>query len=177
MARQRVKKTALQLPTSIEEVDKLVADIGELQREMATLEFAMNQQIEALKAHFGPKVDLLSEAIKDKLQAIEAYAASNRVELTQDGKTKTVKLRSGTLSWRFTPRAVTVRGVQQVIERLKELGLHQYLRVKTEIDKQAILANPEKALAVEGIKLTRREEFVVTPSYTQVEVVKQGKVV
>ena len=177
MPSQRAKKTAIQLPASKEEVDKLVADIGELQREQAMNEAAMNQQIEALKAYYGPKADLLSLAIKDKLQAIEAYAAVHRAELTEDGKTKTVKLRSGTISWRLTPRAVTVRGVEQVKARLEEMGLKKYLRVKTEIDKQAILADPAQALAVDGIKLTRREEFVVTPSHTQAEVVKQGKVV
>jgi phage host-nuclease inhibitor protein Gam len=174
---RRTKKVSLDLPQSIEEVDSLVAHIGELQREVSAKQSAMNKQIEALKGHYGPQVDLLVQAINQDLEAIEAYAAVNRNHLTGDGKTKTIKLRSGTISWRNTPKSVTIRGVQQVIDRLKALGLTQYIRVKEEVDKNAILANPDKALAIEGVKLTQREEFVVVPSNSQAEVIKKGKVV
>lgn len=135
----------------------------------------MNQQIEAIKVQCGSQADLRKQAIAELMKSIQPYMEVNRDNLTDGGKTKTVKLRSGTISWRLTPKAVTVRGVEQVISRFKQLGLTQYLRVKTEIDKQSILANPDQALAVEGVKLTQREEFVVTPSESQAEVVKKGR--
>lgn len=175
MPRQRAKKDSVKLPQSIEEVDGMVAQIGELQREVQSIEISMNQQIEAIKVQCGSQADLRKHAIAELMKSIQPYMEVNRDNLTDGGKTKTVKLRSGTISWRLTPKAVTVRGVEQVISRFKQLGLTQYLRVKTEIDKQSILANPDQALAVEGVKLTQREEFVVTPSESQAEVVKKGR--
>lgn len=175
MPRQRAKKDSVKLPQSIEEVDGMVAQIGELQREVQSIEISMNQQIEAIKVQCGSQADLRKQAIAELMKSIQPYMEVNRDNLTDGGKTKTVKLRSGTISWRLTPKAVTVRGVEQVISRFKQLGLTQYLRVKTEIDKQSILANPDQALAVEGVKLTQREEFVVTPSESQAEVVKKGR--
>jgi phage host-nuclease inhibitor protein Gam len=175
LPRQRAKKDSVKLPQSIEEVDGMVAQIGELQREVQSIEISMNQQIEAIKVQCGSQADLRKQAIAELMKSIQPYMEVNRDNLTDGGKTKTVKLRSGTISWRLTPKAVTVRGVEQVISRFKQLGLTQYLRVKTEIDKQSILANPDQALAVEGVKLTQREEFVVTPSESQAEVVKKGR--
>lgn len=177
LARQRAKKPALQLPQTIEEVDESVAEIGQLQRTIQAIESEMNDKIDIIKAEYGQKADANRRKIGDLLDSVESYAAVNRNELTDDGRSKTVKLRSGLLSWRNTPPAVSISKVEEVKDRLKTLGLDQFLRTKQEIDRQAILADKEVALAVEGIRITQREEFVVTPNESQAEVIKKGKVV
>ncbi len=176
MARKAaVKKVARPLPQSIEEVDAHVARIGEIQRDKALNELAMNEELEAVRAKWAAINEPLGNELNELIEDVISYAGVNRDSLTDNGKTKTVKLRSGELRWRFTPQSVTVTGVETVKKSLEDLGLQRFLRPKTEIDKEAMLKEPAVAMAVNGISIGRREEFVIVPNESQIEVVKPGK--
>ena len=64
----------------------------------------------------------------------------------------------------------TLRGVKDIIDRLKKLKLTQFIRRIEEIDKEAMLKDPDTAAAVEGVKIgSGGEDFVITPSKTELD--------
>ena len=74
------------------------------------------------------------------------------------------------MGWRTSPPAVQIKDVEDVIKRIKKLGLVDFIRTKETIDKPAMLKNPEKAKSVQGVSITQNEEFFVKPAELKVEV-------
>jgi len=163
-----MKTDALAVPSSREEAEQLLADIGRLQRQVTTVESGMNDRLSKVKAEYELKAKPLNDEISDKFRALHVWAEANRHDLLK-GRAKTAKLATGEVSWRITPPSVRITGVKVVIERLKQLGLHQMLRSKEEPNKEAILAAPDKVEGVKGISITQREEFVAKPFESQIE--------
>lgn len=57
-----------------------------------------------------------------------------------------------------------MRGADSVIEMLKRLGLTEFVRTKEEVNKEAILNQPDKVRGVAGLNvITGVEDFVITP--------------
>ena len=55
-------------------------------------------------------------------------------------------------------------GVERVLEALRRLGLHRFIRRKEEVNKEAILAEPQAVSAVPGISIAQGvEDFAITP--------------
>ena len=84
--------------------------------------------------------------------------------LTNGGKVKTANLITGEVQWRQRPPSVRVTGAESVIETLRRLGLSQFVRTKEEVNKEAILNEPEGVKGVAGITVVKGvEDFVITP--------------
>ena len=111
-----------------------------------------------------------TEQIDRLLEGLYAYAEAHRVELTESEKRKTVVFPSGEMGWRWTPPAVAIRGWEKVLGKLKELGLHRFIRVEEKPNKEAMLTEQDVATAVRGIAVSQREEFFVKPSDLTLEI-------
>lgn len=171
----RVKDIAILAPMSLEEVSDLIRQLGERHRKIDTINTKLNEQVEKLKAEAMEKTQPEEKEIEDLFERIRIFAESHREELTEGGKTKTCKLPTGEIYWRFTPPAVTLRDVKKVIEQCKERKLKQFLRIKEEVDKQAMLKEPDVAKTIKGVTIEQKEEFVVKPSDLDVEISKIAK--
>ena len=170
MARiQRIKTTAATfVAQSRAEADDAIRRLGELQRERDIIRTAMNDQLATLKAAFEEQAAPINDAIKELHAGVQVWAEANRGELLRNGA-KTVKLGNGEIRWRTRPPSVTVRAATAVVEALKRLGLQRFIRTKEEIDKSAILADPDAVQDVKGISITQGEDFVVVPFATELE--------
>jgi len=151
-----------------DQADEVVRTIGELQRKRETLQTAMNAEIARVKAAYETDAAPVNAAIKELSHGVQVWAEANRADLTKSGS-KTVKLGNGELRWRTRPPSVTVRAAGIVIEALKRLGLTRFLRVKEEINKEAILAEPDAVRDVRGISISQGEDFVIVPLATELE--------
>lgn len=161
----RAKTPARALPQSIEEADELVVRLGAIQRTRALNKLAFDEAQASARTDFAEEDAPLAEAEKMLTEDIAAWASVNRNAETDGGQTKTIKLPSGgVLKWRLTPSKVTLTGVAAVIERLRALELNRFLREKTEVDKDAMLKEPEVAKAIEGVKISQKEEFIIEPA-------------
>ena len=158
---------------SIGEIAKAVSQIGKHQRELASIQRSVNREVEEVKTKATRKAERHQREIKDLFDALFLFAQNNRKELTEGGKKKTVSLPTGQLSWRLTPLAVSVKDKDQVVATLKRLGLDRFIRVKEELDKQAVLKESEAVSNIKGISIDQREEFVVKPEESGEEVVKK----
>lgn len=138
--------------------------IGDTQREIVRLETELNDQIAELTNAVAPKVAELKEKVAQLQGGVHLWCEANRLSLTENGKVKTANLITGEVRWRIRPPSVSIRGVDDVIDCLQKLNLQQFLREKTEINKEAILAEPGKVSAVPGITIKSGvEDFEIIP--------------
>lgn len=172
MARKAKTKTRganLPVPQTREDAAAAVARIGALNREIGRIEADMNDALAAIKAGAEGRSVPLQEEVAAATEGLKIWAEANRAALTNQHKTKTVNLGTGTILWRTAPAKVkgvprTKEGVTALLAKIKALGLRQFVRVKEELNREAMIADPEKAEKVPGIKVASEgEEFAVEP--------------
>lgn len=182
MAKTRLKsKAAAYAAQSRDEVAADIRTIGDLQRDMGREAAAMNDAIADITAQHQPRIDAIKARLDVLQQGVKTWCEANRNDLTENGKTKTANFITGTVQWRNDPPSVTVRNQDQVIKMLGALGLTGYVRVRKELNKEAVLADraaaegkesPEKDAAAQRLKLLAGltitiksgvEQFVITP--------------
>jgi phage host-nuclease inhibitor protein Gam len=166
--RRAVKAPALPAPQSREEVALLIARIGECQRRRQVIEAAMGDEMAAIKERFEAQAQPLAEEIGQLTSGVQIWCEANRDDICPKGS-KTAPFPTGEVSWRVTPPAVRVSGAEAVMDTLRRLGLHRFLRAKEEINKEAILHEPEAIKGIAGIQITQKEELIVRPFETQLD--------
>ncbi len=141
-----------------------VARLGDVSRAVARIEVRMNDRIAAIKnTAEGDAEPLRLEAI-GLMRALETWCSDNRDALTDGGKVKSADLGTGTVGWRLRPPKVTLRKVEALIDEIRKLRLHRFLRVSYEVNKDAMLADPERARKLAGVKIgSAGEDFYVEP--------------
>ncbi|BAE49258.1 host-nuclease inhibitor Gam family protein [Paramagnetospirillum magneticum] len=168
--RMKVAAAAFAVPQTAEEANDFVAKLGAAQRERTLIETAMNDELAAVKARHEAEAKPFKDEIEALTRGLHTYAEANRDALTRDGKVKFHRFAAGEIAWRTRPPKVTVRGIDTVVEALKRLGLTRFLRVKEEVNKEAMLAEPEVATTVAGVTIgSGGEDFIVKPFETELE--------
>lgn len=169
MAKTKTRGANLPVPQSREEAAAAVARIGAVNREIARAETAMNDEIAAIKQAAEAECAPLKEEVAATTEGLKIFAEANRATLTNQNRTKTVDLGTGTISWRTAPPKVkgvprAKEAVAELVKKIKSLGLGQFVRVTEEVNREAMLADPERAAKVPGIKIASEgEEFAVEP--------------
>ncbi|MDR6952651.1 phage host-nuclease inhibitor protein Gam [Ancylobacter sp. 3268] len=155
----------LPVPQSVDEAATAVRDIGETNREIGRINADANDRIAVIAEEAAQKVLPLQERVTALTEGLKVFAEANRAALTNGGKTKSANLVTGAISWRNLPPKVSLRKVEDVIASIKKLGFgKKFLRVKEEVDKEAMLKEPEKARTVAGVTVgSAGEEFIVEP--------------
>lgn len=147
-----------------EDVEQAIKAIGDLQRQLERESLAQNDEIGAITEKYAPRIAELQEQLKPMQEAVQAWCESRRDELTQNGKTKTGSFNTGEVQWRQRPPSVAIRGADSVIASLRTLGLVRFIRVKEEINKDAMLNEADLAATVAGVTIRKGvEDFVITP--------------
>lgn len=162
----RLKSAAAQVPVpqSMEALNGSVAEIGVLQRELARIEADMNDELAAVKETYAGAATPRLKRLEELTAGAKIFAEAHRETLTQNGRTKTVRLMAGEIVWRTNPPRVAVVGDEEdIIAACRELGLKEFIREKPTLDKDAIKANPEEARRVPGLRITQSETFEVKP--------------
>lgn len=158
----RIKAPTVQAPQTVAEVQSDIRRIGDLQREHGRMSAELNDQVAKLTEAAAPKLRELQEQISGLQKGVQVYCEANREELC--GKGKTANLVTGEVQWRQRPPSVKVTGVDAVIAWLKQMGMTAFVRSKDEINKDAMLNEPDKARAVPGVTIvTGVEDFVIVP--------------
>lgn len=147
---------------SKDEVIRDIKSIGDYRREYVRITTEMNDAIALINQENAPELKRLEEEIKRLQGGVQTYCEANRDELC--GKGKTANLITGEVAWRARPPSVKVTGVAAVLSWLKNMGMSSFVRTKEEINKEALLNEPEKAKAIPGIKIESGvEDFFITP--------------
>jgi len=165
-ARVKTAASNYPVPEDIDEAADMVAKIGELTREIERIEIDMKEEMAEVKARHEARAQPLIEERTALTEGVRLWAEANRRKLTQGGKVKYVRLTTGEIKWRLRPPSVTIRGKDDVLRRLKERGLTQFIRVKEDVNREAIREEPEAVAGIPGIKVgSAGEDFVVEPFF------------
>lgn len=172
MAPRKRKSVAVNVPVpqSREEAASQLAAVGELRREIARRKAQADDQL----AEIGRQVEEAITPTQDQLTGLESglqiWCEANRTALTNGGKAKTAKFATGHVLWRRRPPSVRVTGAEAVVKRLKALGLQHFIRVKEDINRDAMRDDPDAASAVEGVKVgSACEDFIIEPTEIETE--------
>ena len=171
MPKKVVKKVVIAVPKSLDEAAQFLAQIGKEQRATDKIQSEINTKVEELKAKAMTDVKPHQENISQLVEGLFAFAETHRDELTDGGKHKTVEVPTGTFGWRMTPPAISLRDVESILRSLKSLKLTRFVRTKEEIDKEAMLKEPDVAKTVKGVSINQHEDFVAKPSELEIEIV------
>ena len=179
MARQsksKIRGANLPMPQNSGEAADAIREIGELQRGVARIEADMNDEIARAKAQGESMASGLTGAITGLTEGLRIFCEANRAKLTDGGKTKSHEFGTGKIEWRLRPPAVRLKPgmkTEDIIAWCEARPRGDYtgfVRIKKELNKEAILASPLKAAAVPGIALSSAgEDFSVTPFEAQIE--------
>ena len=143
---------------SLEQVQDFIRHIGDKNREVIRLQAKMNDEVAAITNGYTESINWLKQEIEQMTGAVEIWCAANRSKILEKGL-KTANLITGEVSWRFSPPSVSLRKIEDVIASLKEKGLTQFIRVKEEVNKEAILADPLAVKDVAGVTIKSGQEF------------------
>lgn len=161
----RIKQPALTaVPQTHDDCAADINKIGRLNREITVTQAAMNDEIAAVTDRYTSEFTPLQDEIKSLSAGVQSFCETNRDDLTMNGKVKTGQFITGTVQWRQKPPSVAARGVEAVIEALKQFGLSRFVRVKEELNKEAILNEPSAVSGIAGLSIKSGvEDFVIQP--------------
>lgn len=164
------KRVVIPVPKSLAEAALFLAEIGQEQRATNKIQSALNAKVDELKTEAMADCEPHQKKISELVEGLFGFAEANRAQLTDGGKRKTVEVPTGTFSWRMTPPSVSLRDVEAILKSLKSLTLERFIRTKEEVDKEAMLKEPDVAKTVKGVSISQHEEFVAKPSELEVEI-------
>ena len=147
--------------------DDALKKVGELTREIAKKDASATEKIEAAKARL--KMDTAEQLARKKalLHDLEAFAINNKSDLIEEAGKKTIQLNHGKLGFRKSTKIAVAKTVAAALELLnKSKKGKAYIRIKEELDKEAMRKLDDKQL--EGFGMIRKEsdEFWCEPSDT-----------
>ncbi len=161
--RIKAAATPVFVPQSKAEVAEAIREIGEQTREIARLQADMNDELARVKERWELLAQPLAERCETLNKGVQIWCEANRNLLTQGGKVKTATLTTGEVAWRTRPPSVRITGADAVVDMLRRLKLDRFVRTKEEVNKEAILNEPEAVRGVAGISIQQGEDFIVTP--------------
>ena len=151
-AKTKTPATKVFVPQSRAQVTEAIALIGKHQRERTRIQATMNDNLALIREKFEAEAAPLGETLNALTEGVHVWCEAHRDELTEGGKTKTL-----------------IKGAETVIEIFRARGLLGFIRTKEEIDKEAILADPEAVAGIRGVRIEQAEQFVIEPFETELE--------
>ncbi len=163
--KKRIKATAsIYVVQSKDQATEAIKYLGDIQRELIRLETEMNDKIAEITASYSSSIEVLKKKSVEIQKGIQIWCEANRDELTNNGKVKSANLVTGEVQWRNRPPSCVIRGLETVIETLKKLKLERFIRTKEEVNKEAILNEPNVVAHVPGITIKKDvEDFAIVP--------------
>lgn len=171
MATRLKTPAASSVPQSKTDCAAYIKNLGDVQRDFERSKAEMNDAIANITKSFAPVLEALQTRMTVLQTGIHTWCEANRATLCE-GQGKTANLVTGEVSWRQRPPSVTIRGADTVIETLKRMHLERFVRTKEEVNRDAMLNEPDAVRGIAGITInTGIEDFSITPFSVEVEAV------
>lgn len=138
-----------------------LAEMAALDRKLAGIESAMQEAIDTAKATASQQATPLIARRKELADAVAVYAKLNRQELF--AKVKTLDMGFGVIGFRASTRISQVRGVtaEMTLEKLRQYGLSEGIRIKEEINKDTCMGWPDERLELVGLARKMLDTFFI----------------
>lgn len=175
MAKKKEQRQ-MPVPKNLDEAANMIARIGTFGRQLDEINSDLNERIGRLKAEAMARAAVPEQEVEDAVLALFAFAETSRktLELTDKDERKSCKLPTGVFGWRWNPPKVSISDAEKVLAELERRKLTRFIRQVPEVDKQAMLKEPEEAQSVKGVKITQTEHFFVKPEEAQAAIEKDA---
>ncbi len=161
-AKTKAKALTIGAPQNKEECAEMLARLGDLKRFIKREETHMNDLITAAKEEAAEKTLDAREQVTAMGEAVKTFCEANRQVLTDNGKVKYHNFITAEVSWRVAPPSVGIRKADDVILACKEAGYHDFIRIKEEPNKDAMLEDPSRAKTIKGVTIkSSGESFTI----------------
>lgn len=154
------KVTAEPILKNWDEVDATLLELQTIDGRVGTVEATVNAEINSWKERLAEETreDLARKARLEK--DLKEYAEYHKDAM---GNKRSRELNHGIVGFRRSTELAALAKLAwgQVVAKLKELGRLSFIRVKDEIDKEAIRAAnlPEAELAICGMRMVDKDTF------------------
>jgi len=156
-------------PKDRDEAETYLARIGDIQRMTQLNKTALAEAIANVTAEIEASSAKLAEEHDRLFRGLQLWAEANRHALTDGGKTKTVRMGNGSIAWRLAPPSVRIKAPEMALAFLIENQREEFLRRKIEINREAMLANPDLASETPGVMIRSAGEAFVVETIGQKE--------
>ena len=171
MATRMKTPAASSVPQSRADCALYIKNLGDIQREFERSKAEMNDAIANITKSYAPVLEAQQTRMAALQTGVQVWCEANRAALCE-GTGKTANLVTGEVSWRQRPPSVAIRGADAVIETLHRMNLTRFVRMKLEVNKEAMLNEPDAVRGIGGITLVSGvEDFIVTPFEVEVQAV------
>ena len=160
---------AHRVPQNRSEVVTMIGEIGNHQRDRQRMKADMDDEITAIREAYDKDLAQHSARIVELTAGVHTWCEANRDILTNGNKVKSANLMTGEIKWRMRPTSCRAIKLKEAIEELKLAGLTRFLREKLEINKEAILADPDAVKDFRWLALEQGEDFIIMPFETDIE--------
>ena len=154
MARSKSNEMTIK---SLEEVDKVLQEMCEIEARIEAIDNDAHEEISAIKEKAAADGKPFRDRYKSCVKAMEAYARYARGELFKDRKS--LERTFGSFGFRKAPDSISVS--KETADLLQKFGLDQYVRTKIEPDKEAMLSLDDETLEKVSAARRQKEDFFV----------------
>ena len=141
--------------STLDEANMVLKEIGLLERELESIDADAHKRIAEIKTDAVKKGEPVRKQIADDSALLGAFASYNKAELFKDKKS--VQLSFGIFGYR---KSISISVKKTTLELLKKLKLHKYIRVKEDVDKEAMAGLPDDTLEqVDSVRKVKDDFF------------------
>lgn len=164
-ATKKKSKAISRVPQSREDAVFAVGRIGELRRAIAAQKALADEVIRLAGEKFATDTADLVAELEEHERGVQTWCEAHRLALTNEGKVKYHDFGTGRITWKLQPPKVRITGVEAVIESCKKVGFLEFIRAKEEVNKEAMLADPDRARLISGVTIqSEGEQFEIVPA-------------
>lgn len=176
MAKKKSKAAAaaVPVPQNLNQAQTQITQLGNLLRRHTLLKAELDGKVAAIVEEYATTLAGLVAEADSAQKGLQIWCEANREQLTNGGKVKTANLVTGEVSWRQRPPSVTVRKAEEVLARMREMGLVAFVRSTEEVNKEAILALDSEVakITVEALEAQDAEAQKMARQKLQLELLR-----
>jgi len=156
----RSKPRALVI-ADLKQADAALTELARLERDLAEIEAGMNEKVDQIKTAAGNRAAPLQARRKELGAALATFGELNKTELF--GRRRSLERPHGVIGFRRSTKLLTLPKLTlaMVLEKLKDYGFDDAVRVKEAVDKEAMRDWPEQKLETVGMRRVSKDEFFI----------------
>lgn len=156
----RIKPTP-HIVGDLKQVEGALAEMAQIDRKLSEIENSLNDTIDSAKDRAQSESDPLLTRRKELANAVGTFATMQRAELFKEKKS--LDLAFGTIGFRQSTQIVQINKItkEMTLEKLSEYNFSDGLRVKFDINKEAMASWPDERLQLVGLKRRQLDAFFI----------------
>ncbi|EKE12187.1 MAG: bacteriophage Mu Gam like protein [uncultured bacterium] len=146
------------------DINRFIGLIAQICRAIERIQHSVDSRILKIKEKAASQVREREERIAAIFSAIFTFMQTNRLDLTGQGRIKTIKYPNGQVKWYFRKTALVIPDEDAAVAELKALGRDDLVRTTETIRKDLIFLEPDLIAKMTTVNLPDEQEiFSVEP--------------